>query len=142
MLNPVVTMVIYKEGKILLQKRNDNGTWAIHGGAIELGEKYMEALYREIEEELNIVPKNPVLMGIYSGKELYNVYPSGDQVYALNHVFFCEEYEGEINFNDGEVEDLKWFDLNNLPENIFKINRPIINDIQKFLDSGKKVIVN
>ena len=98
-LRPVVTLIIYKDGKILLQKREDNGCWAIHGGGIELGEKYIEALNREIEEELNIKPINPELMGIYSGKKLFNIYPkSKDQVYILNHVFFCEKFEGEINF--------------------------------------------
>ena len=31
--------------------------------------------------------ENPELMGIYSGKELFNIYPkSKDQVYILNHV--------------------------------------------------------
>lgn len=141
-LSPVVTLVIYKDGKILLQRRNDNGTWAIHGGGIEPGEKYLETLMREIKEELNIVPINPVLMGIYSGKELFNTYPSGDQVFVLNHVFFCEDYEGTLNFNDGEVEDVKWFSLDDLPDNLFKVNQPIIYDIQKFIDSGKKPIVN
>ena len=81
-------------------------------------------------------------MGIYSGKELFNIYPkSKDQVYVLNHVFFCEEYKGKIEFTDGEVEDLQWFDLDNLPENIFKINKPIINDVKQFVKTHK-VIVN
>ena len=141
-LRPVVTLIIYKDGKILLQKRDDNGCWAIHGGGIEMGEKYLETLNREIKEELNIEPINPELMCIYSGKELFNIYPkSKDQVYVLNHVFFCEEYKGNIEFTDGEVEDLQWFDLDNLPENIFKINKPIINDVKQFVKTHK-VIVN
>lgn len=107
-----------------------------------MGEKYLETLQREIKEELNIEPINPELMGIYSGKELFNIYTkSKDQVYVLNHVFFCEEYKGKIEFTDGEVKDLKWFDLDNLPENIFKINKPIINDVKKFVETHK-VIVN
>ena len=142
MLNPVVTLIIHKDGKILLQKREDTGTWAIHGGGIEPGEKYLETLEREIKEELNIKPLNPVLFGIYSGKEFYNKYPSGDEVYALNHVFICEDYEGKINFNDGEVKELKWFSINELPENIFKINQPIIKDIKKYFASGRQVIIN
>ena len=52
-LRPVVTLIIYKDGKILLQKRDDNGCWAIHGGGIEMGEKYLETLQREIKEELD-----------------------------------------------------------------------------------------
>ena len=129
-------------GKILLQKREDNGKWAIHGGGIEPGETYIEALLREIKEELNIIPIKPVLMGIYSGKKLFNIYPSKDEVYVLNHVFLCEEYEGNISFNDGEVKELKWFDLKNLPEDLFEINKPIIYDIEKFITSNKKVIVD
>ena len=37
--------------KLLLQKREDNGCWAIHGGGIEIGEKYLETLKREIKIE-------------------------------------------------------------------------------------------
>ena len=94
-----------------------------------------------MNNQLNIKPINPELMGIYSGEDLFNIYPkSKDQVYILNHVFFCENYEGKIKFTDGEVKDLKWFDLDNLPENIFKVNKPIINDVKKFV-SDRKVIV-
>ena len=55
-------------------------------------------------------------------------------------VFFCESYEGKINFTDGEVKELQWFDLDELPENLFKVNKPIINDVKEFV-SNKKVIV-
>lgn len=139
-LNPVVTLIIYKEGKILLQKRADNGRWAIHGGGIEPGENYLDALRREIKEELNIEPINPTLLGIYSGKELFNTYPNGDQVYALDHTFICTEFKGTIKFNDGEVNELKWFDLNNLPDNIFEVDKPVINDVETFM-KNKIVIV-
>ena len=64
----------------------------------------------KIREKIGHMPMlNPVLFGIYSGKEFYNKYPSGDEVYALNHVFICEDYEGKINFNDGEVKELKCY---------------------------------
>lgn len=139
--NPVVTLAIYKEGKILLQKRSDNGKWAIHGGGMEPGEKYLETLKREIKEELNIEPINPTLLGIYSGKDLFNIYKNGDEVYALNHVFICSDYKGTIDFKDGEVNELKWFDIDDLPENIFEINKPILRDIKKFLEN-KNVIIN
>ena len=34
---PVAVLVIYKDNKVLLQKRSDNGMWALHGGGMELG---------------------------------------------------------------------------------------------------------
>lgn len=142
MFSPVVTLIIYKDNKILLQKRKDDGSWAIHGGGIDPGEEFITTLYREIKEELNITPVNPILFGIYSGEKLFNVYPNKDQVYVLNHVFFCQDYTGTINFNDGEVTQVDWFDLDNLPENILAVDKPIINDISKFLKNGKIAIVN
>ena len=43
---------IHKEGKLLLQKRLDNGCWAAdHGGCSELGETVEETAKRELLEE-------------------------------------------------------------------------------------------
>lgn len=139
---PVVTLIIYKDGKILLQKRSDNGKWAIHGGGMELGETYLDTLNREVKEELGVVPKDPKLMGIFSGEKLFHTYEkSKDQVYVLNHVFICSEFEGSFDFVDKEVENMKWFDIKNLPqEEIFEINKPIINSIKKYIDTGEVII--
>ena len=139
---PVVSLVIYNNGKILLQRRSDNGRWSLHGGGINLGEKYVDALKREIMEELNIEPINPKLFGIYSGKELFNIYPSGDQVYILNHVFICENFIGNIDFNDDEVMEFKWFDINNLPDNLFPVDTSIINDIKLYFENNREPIIN
>lgn len=48
--------IIYKNRKILLQKRADNGNWAIHGGILELGETVEETVKRELNEEIGINP--------------------------------------------------------------------------------------
>ena len=42
------------KGQILLQKRRDNGCWAILGGAMEMGEKLTETAKREVLEEAGI----------------------------------------------------------------------------------------
>jgi ADP-ribose pyrophosphatase YjhB (NUDIX family) len=34
---------VYKDGKVLLQKRKDNLCWALHGGVVEMGEGVEEA---------------------------------------------------------------------------------------------------
>ena len=88
--------IIYKQGKVLLQKRQDNGKWSIHGGAVELGETYLQALDRELKEEINVKPINPKLVGIYTGKNFYFEYPNGDKIYDSLCVFLVEEYEGNL----------------------------------------------
>lgn len=43
-----------QDGKVLLQLRGDKKTWAIPGGAMELGESSLEAAVREFYEETGI----------------------------------------------------------------------------------------
>ena len=136
-----VGLIICKDNKILLQKRADNEEWGIHGGAMELGETYIEALNRELKEEMNITPIKPELYGIFSGKNAYHVYPNKDEVYVINHVFFCKEYEGIINFNDNEVKDYKWFEINNLPKTLTSLDVMVLKDLEKYL-KDRQVIVS
>ena len=107
MFSPVVTLILYNDGKVLLQKRQDNGTWAIHGGGIDPGETYIEALNREIKEELNIVPVNPVLFGIYSGKKLYNIY--NDEIPYIG-IGRNKIYVITSSYLNGEF-DSRWYNL-------------------------------
>lgn len=134
---PSACLIIYKDGKVLLQKRADNQKWDMHGGYIEPNETIIETLNREMKEELNIKPINPELMGIYSG---YNKYPNEDEVYLFRTCFICTEYEGEISFNDNEVLEVQWFDVDNLPNNIHECDRDVLEDIKKYVDT-KKVTV-
>ena len=59
----VVKAVIFKEGKFLLQLRDNNptiaypNTWAFFGGGVVEGEKHEEALKRELKEELGWCPQ-------------------------------------------------------------------------------------
>lgn len=136
-----VVLVICKDNKVLLQKRSDNGTWALHGGGMELGELYIDTLKREIKEELNIEPINPKLMGIFSGKKMYHKYEkSQDEVYVLSHVFICEEYIGEIEFKDGEVNNLQWFDIDNLPDDIFHLSKPVLDRLKEYLNTRNVIV--
>ena len=137
---PTSGLIICKDNKVLLQKRADDGSWAMHGGGMETGEEFLDTLKREVKEELNIEPVNPELFGIFAGNDLYHEYPNGDKVYILNHVFICEEYKGDIKFNDKEVLEVKWFPINELPSNILHVDKKILESIEKFLKTRKPII--
>lgn len=138
---PGVGAVIYENGKILLQKREDDGKWATHGGSMELGETYLQTLERELKEEINIKPIEPKLMGIYSGEKTYHEYPNGDKVYIVWVLFLVEKYEGILKEDQDEVLELKWFDLDQLPENIADLDFYGIKEVKEFLEK-QKVKVN
>lgn len=128
--------IIYDGRKILLQRRGDNGKWSIHGGCLELGETVEDAVKRELEEEIGITPLNLEFYGVFSGEDTHGVYPNGDEVYCVCVVYLCSKYEGELSIDNCEVKELKWFDIDELPEDI---NEPADKAILK---NVKKVLLN
>lgn len=137
---PAAGAILYKEGEILLQQRQDNEKWAIHGGAMELGETFLQTLERELGEEIGIKPINPELLGIYSGKDLFHEYPNEDKVSVITTIFLVERYEGELRKDGTEVRNLKWFNIENLPTELHTPDIRPIKDLEKFLKNRKIII--
>ncbi|WP_238899556.1 NUDIX domain-containing protein [Clostridium sp. YIM B02500] len=126
--------IIYKNREILLQRRADSGKWAIHGGVLELGETVEETVKRELNEEIGINPIKLKFYKVFSEEDMYTVYPNGDEVYYINVIFLCDEYEGELKQDNNEVTELKWFDVDNLPVDINSpVDKAILSDIEKVL---------
>ena len=108
----------YRDGKLLLQQRQDNGCWAMHGGCKELGESPEQAAARELFEETGLTANSLMLFGVYSGIDYRHTYPNGDQVEIVNIVYTCDDFSGELHPQLEEVKALQWFDIDDLPENL------------------------
>ena len=128
-------IVIHKEGKILLQKRKDNGCWASHGGIIEPGEEVESAAKRELYEETGLTANSLELLGIFSGQNFFYTYPNGDKVAFVIITYITDDFSGTLQTQEGETEALKWFPLNKLPKNITPIDIPIIQKALEKLTS-------
>ena len=120
------SVFIHKDGKLLLQKRKDNGCWSVHGGCCELGETVEETAKRELLEETGLTACSLELLGVFSGKELFYTYPNGDMVSNVDIAYLCEDFIGELLTQTDETTDLKWFGLDELPENISPPVKPIL----------------
>ncbi len=116
-----------EKGELLLQKRSDTGEWCVPGGALEPLETYIEAAERELFEETGIRGLNLKLFGLYSGPDREIHYPNGDVVYSLSVIFITDTYEGEISDSDSEVLEHRFFDREDIPEDLFLPDaRPIL----------------
>lgn len=108
-----------EKGEVLLQQRTDNGCWGYAGGSVELYEVVEEAARRELEEETGLIADEMELLGVFSGERLRYTYPNGDQVSTIDIVYFCNQYHGELKCQQGEVEKLAFFSLDDLPKPFF-----------------------
>ena len=112
---PAAMAIIYDEEKkaILLERRTDNGMWCIPGGALELGEDFIDGLKREVKEETNLDINNPELYTIKSG--IHMVYPNGDEMYYTDAVYVVKNFSGELKY-DSESDRLCWTGIDCLPD--------------------------
>jgi mutator protein MutT len=120
------SVIIHQNGKLLLQKRKDNGCWGYHGGCVELGETVEDAAKRELFEETGLAANSMELLGVFSGKELFYTYPNGDMVSIIDVVYLCEDFSGEMITSTNETADLRWFRLDDLPDNISTPVKPAL----------------
>jgi len=121
------SVIVHNEGKLLLQKRKDNGCWSIeHGGCVELCETVEETARRELLEETGLIANKMELLGVFSGKDLCYTYPNGDMVSIVDIAFFCEDFSGDMIMQTDETTDLRWFELNKLPEQISPPVKPVL----------------
>ena len=130
---------IYRNGKILLQKRRDSGLWADHGGCVEIGETLEETAKRELFEETGLTANSLEFFNIYSGKEMLYTYPNGDKVYFILSYWICEDFSGEIKIDPDEVIELKWFDINEMPKEIEPTVKKPFDDFLKYIKERDKI---
>lgn len=121
------SVIVYNDGKLLLQKRKDNGCWSIeHGGCVELGETVEETARRELLEETGLTANKMELLGVFSGEDLCYTYPNGDMVSIIDIAYLCEDFSGNMITQTDETTDLRWFELNELPEQISPPVKPVL----------------
>ncbi len=111
-------IIVNDKGQILLQSRADRDKWGLPGGCQELGERFQDTVIREIKEETNLdVNEDDLeLIDIVSGSSRRNDYPNGDVVINNTALYCVRNYSGELKW-DSESKNMKFFDLDNLPEN-------------------------
>lgn len=111
-------IIVNKDGQILLQSRADRDKWGVPGGCQELGERFEDTVIREVKEETNldVTEDNLELIGIVSGNSRRNEYPNGDVVINNTALYCVRNYSGELKW-DSESKEMRFFDLDNLPDN-------------------------
>lgn len=127
-----------EKNRILLQRRKDNNSWSLIGGAMEPGETFEETAKREAKEEAGITLNKLELIKVFSGKDMYHKYPNGDEVFNVAGIFFVKDYSGEIVVNDHESHEHKFFELEDIPTKLNPPDAVMLNHIKKYLTKNKE----
>lgn len=113
------TLLIKRFGKV----KNELGFWSKPGGAVELGERAVDAMKREIKEELNI------------DVDIWGYLPHTDHIidkeeqYWVAFNFVASISGGELkNMEPHKCSEIKWFKLSELPEKITQTTREPVDN--------------
>lgn len=105
MMPGVAAVVFDREGRVLLHRRSDDGTWCLPSGAMDPGESPAAACARETLEETGLEVRPDRLLGVFA---LRHRYPNDDLVEYLVAVFRCQIVGGTLEARDGESTGFWW----------------------------------
>ncbi len=105
--------LIVRDGRILFQRRTDNGKWGLIGGLLEMNETYEQAALREIREETGLEVRLESFLGIFHNHNM--VWSNGDAAHVLSAMYTASIVSGEPRI-DEESYELRFFAEDELPE--------------------------
>jgi len=115
--------------QVLLVRRNED--WQLPKGLAERSEKFEETALREVREETGI---NAKLMKKI-GKINYWYRKEDKLIYKVVHFFLMESVGGNIEEHDYEMDEVKWFSIDEACEIVsFKNERDLIELLKKEVD--------
>jgi 8-oxo-dGTP pyrophosphatase MutT (NUDIX family) len=111
LLLPAVSVLIWDDdGRLLLVRGADTGTWQMIGGAVEPGESPWDAARRETAEETGLEVSLSGIRTVIGGPRFQHTYPNGDQVAFVSTVFDGRIVSGTPVPDHDEVTEVAWFD--------------------------------
>lgn len=123
-------VLVVRAGEVLLQRRSDDGKWGNPGGCVEIGETPEQAARRELFEETGLIADRMELLGICTGANGYHTYPNGDMVYIVAVFHKCASWHGDMTGANDETLELRWFPIDQPPENIIPLTRQALTDFK------------
>ena len=114
---PSVYLILMKDNKILLSRRYNTGYFDDHysfpAGHLDGGETLKQAMIREASEEIGIP------LGSDDLELVHTMNRKMENNERVDFFFVAKQWRGEPKIMETDkCDDLDWFELNKLPENI------------------------
>jgi 8-oxo-dGTP pyrophosphatase MutT (NUDIX family) len=106
---PAASAVVVDDlGRVLLQRRTDNGMWALPGGTMELGESIGDCAIRETREETGIDIAITGIVGTYTNPAHILAYDDGEVRQEFSICLLATPTGGRLRTSDESFE-VGWF---------------------------------
>jgi mutator protein MutT len=127
---PASYLILKKDDQILLSRRFNtgyfDGWYGVPAGHIELGEQPTECIIREAQEEIGILLSKEEIELVHT---MYRIQDKEEN--RVDFFFLAEKWSGEIkNMEPNKCDDIRWYPLSNLPENLTPHTRVAITALQ------------
>lgn len=121
-----VHLFLIKGGQILLSRRYntgyEDGSYSVPAGHVDGNETVIRAMQREAREEINLELDDGQL-------QIVQVMHRKAEMERIDYFFHCSHWSGEVINNEPEkCDDLAWFDIYQLPQNIVGYVRSAIGN--------------
>jgi len=123
-------IVVDDSGRILLQRRRDNGMWALPGGAMNIGESLPECAVRETREETGFDVEITGIVGTYTNPRHVFAYDDGEVRQEFSICFLARPVAGQLAVSE-ESTDVRWFQ----PTEVDAL--PMVPSIRKRVDDWR-----
>lgn len=105
-----VRALVVKDNKVLLVKHTYQPQWYTIGGAVERGETPLQAIIRELKEEVGAILNSP--------PQLSSVFYSRNEKRDDYVIFYLVNSCGFEEASSPEILEKKWFSFDELPHDI------------------------
>ncbi|MFC1644779.1 NUDIX domain-containing protein [Patescibacteria group bacterium] len=129
---PASYLVLKKDEKVLLLRRfntgYEDGKYSLVAGHVESGESFTQCVIREAKEEAG-VDLDPRHLKV--GCMMHRDSGTEKDSQRIDSFFVAEKWEGEIeNKESHKCDDLSWFHLDEIPENIIPYIKKALENIK------------
>lgn len=116
-LHVAVHLILINEGQILLQRRYktgyEDGKYGVVSGHIDGNEQILDAMFREAREEAGII------LDLDNTRIVQVMHRKKTDEERIDYFIECTSWRGSIKIMEpNKCDDLSWFSLNSLPDNI------------------------
>ena len=105
---------VFREGCILLIKREDNGLWAMPSGWTEVGETWARSVERELREETGLAGTARKLLGVFDSR----LWGSRSKYHFYTGVWLVEVSDDQAPIAGPETTDVGFFAERDLPHDL------------------------